>query len=111
MAIPDRNELPAPEGSSARRSVPTSALRTVVKPFARTGRYYARSRRDYRSGETSELPLVRPSIRLAAQALRDEVVLVGLQLSRPVSSGENFDQITREVTWPTRRRSSRRLRH
>jgi hypothetical protein len=69
----------------------------VIKPFARTGRFYARSRRDYRSGEASELPLVRPSIRLAGQALRDEVVLVGLQLSRPVSSGEDFDRITHEV--------------
>jgi hypothetical protein len=70
----------------------------VIKPFARTGRYYARSRRDYRSGEASELPLVRPTFRLAGQALRDEVVLVGLQLSRPVSSGGDFDRITHEVT-------------
>jgi hypothetical protein len=40
---------------------------------------------------------VRPSIRLAAQAFRDEVVLVGLQLSRPISGGEKFDRITAEV--------------
>jgi hypothetical protein len=98
MSIPDRDELPPPEGSSAPRSVPANALRTVIKPFARTGRYYARSRRDYRSGEASELPLVRPTFRLAGQALRDEVVLVGLQLSRPVSSGGDFDRITHEVT-------------
>jgi hypothetical protein len=41
---------------------------------------------------------VRPTFRLAGQALRDEVVLVGLQLSRPVSSGGDFDRITHEVT-------------
>jgi hypothetical protein len=37
-------------------------------------------------------------MRLAAQALRDEVVLLGLQLSRPISAGAAFDRITREVT-------------
>jgi hypothetical protein len=98
MASPDRDEIPHSTNSSAPRSVPASALRTVVKPFARTGRYYAKSRRDYLSGEATELPLVRPTIRLAAQALRDEVVLVGLQLSRPVSGGEDFERITREVS-------------
>jgi hypothetical protein len=78
--------------------VPATALRNVVRPFARTGRYYARSRRDYRDRTPSELPLTRPSVRLAAQAFRDEVVLLGLQLSRPVSAPAAFERITREVT-------------
>ncbi len=69
----------------------------MVRPFARAGRYYTQSRRDYRDHTPTELPLARPTIRLAAQALRDEIVLLGLQLSRPVSSGEIFDRITREV--------------
>ncbi|MDT5009007.1 MAG: hypothetical protein QOH57_624 [Mycobacterium sp.] len=97
MASPDRDDNPHPTSSSPPRSVPASALKTVVKPFARTGRYYAKSRRDYLAGGASELPLVRPSFRLAAQALRDEVVLAGLQLSRPVSDGEDFERITHEV--------------
>jgi hypothetical protein len=72
-------------------------LKSVLRPFARTGRYYAQSRRDYRARTPSELPLVRPTIRLAGQALRDEVVLFGLQLSRPISQPEAFERITREV--------------
>ncbi|MBV9513176.1 MAG: hypothetical protein JO280_03890 [Mycobacteriaceae bacterium] len=73
-------------------------MTSVVRPFARTGRYYARSRRDYREHTATELPVARPTLRLAAQALRDEIVLVGLQLSRPVSEGATFERITREVT-------------
>ena len=97
MASPDRDEdSPEPTGDSP--PFPASTLRSVVRPFARTGRYYAQSRRDYRDHATTELPLARPTIRLAAQALRDEVVLLGLQMSRPISDGEAFDRITREVT-------------
>jgi hypothetical protein len=72
-------------------------MASVFRPFARTGRYYAQSRRDYRDGRSGELPVVRPTIRLAGQALRDEVVILGLQLSRPISQPEAFERITREV--------------
>ncbi|MGZ6833725.1 MAG: hypothetical protein ACXVGN_11295, partial [Mycobacteriaceae bacterium] len=40
---------------------------------------------------------MRPTLGLLAQAFRDEVVLVGLQLSRPISEPQAFGRITREV--------------
>jgi len=99
MASPDHDE-PAhqPANSSDAHPSRLSAVRSaVVRPFARTGRYYAQSRRDYRDRALTELPLVRPTLKLVAQAFRDEVVLVGLQLSRPVSEPQAFERITREV--------------
>ena len=95
MASPDHEgQQPEPPGQPSR----PGTLRSLARPFTQTGRYYAQSRRDFREHTPSELPIVRPTIRLAAQALRDEVVLLGLQMSRPVSEGEAFERITREVT-------------
>ncbi|HET9876869.1 MAG TPA: hypothetical protein VFQ37_14055 [Mycobacterium sp.] len=48
--------------------------------------------------EEEELPVARPTIALAAQAFRDEVVLLGLRGRRPVSSPEVFERISREVS-------------
>jgi hypothetical protein len=62
-----------------------------------TGLYFARSWRDYLDQAPDELPIARPTIALAAQAFRDEVVLMGLKARRPVSRGDVFDRITREV--------------
>jgi hypothetical protein len=107
VTSPDRDRdlhEPTRESKHTSRAL---ALKSVVRPFARTGRYYiqtrrdhrgAQSRRDCRDGTQTELPVVRPTVGLAAQALRDEVILLGLQLSRPVSEGEAFERITREVT-------------
>jgi hypothetical protein len=69
----------------------------VVKPFRNTGRYYAQSWRDYASGQPSELPLARPTLALAAHALRDEIVLAGLRMHRPLSDPQGFERITEEV--------------
>ena len=62
-----------------------------------TGRYFAQSWRDYLGQAPDELPIARPTIALAAQAFRDEVVLMGLKARRPVSRPEVFERITREV--------------
>jgi hypothetical protein len=71
----------------------------VTKPFARTGRYYTKAWREYlnRKPTPTDLPIARPTVRLTAQAFRDEVVLSGLQLSRPVSGPVPFQRITEEV--------------
>jgi hypothetical protein len=72
-------------------------LGSAVRPFTHTGRYFARLWRDYLNQAPDELPIARPTIALAAQAFRDEVVLMGLKARRPVSRGDVFDRITREV--------------
>jgi pimeloyl-ACP methyl ester carboxylesterase len=62
-----------------------------------TGHYLARSWREYRDQEPGGLPLARPTLALAAQAFRDEIVLMGLKARRPVSRPEVFERITHEV--------------
>ena len=69
----------------------------VVRPFRRTGRYYSRSWREYLGRGPAELPLARPTLALAAQAFRDEVVLTGFRIFRPVSDTHVFDRINGEV--------------
>lgn len=69
----------------------------AIGPFARTGGYYARSWRNFLDGRPSELPIARPTIALAAHALRDEIVLLGLRARRPLSDVQGFDRIHREV--------------
>jgi hypothetical protein len=69
----------------------------VVRPFRKTGRYYAQSWRDYVGGQSGDLPLTRPTLALAAHALRDEIVLVGLRMLRPLSDPQGFERITEEV--------------
>ena len=66
-------------------------------PFTRTGSYYAESWRDYLDREPHELPIARPSIALAAHAFRDEIVLLGLRVRRPVSDVHAFERINDEV--------------
>ncbi|POX88996.1 hypothetical protein C3469_12610 [Mycobacterium kansasii] len=72
-------------------------LGNVVKPFLHTGRYFAQSWRDYLDHTPDELPIARPTIALAAQAFRDEIVLMGLKARRPVSAGHVFERIRDEV--------------
>lgn len=69
----------------------------AATPFMHTGQYLAQSWRDYLGQTPDELPIARPTVALAAQAFRDEVVLMGLKARRPVSRPEVFDRITREV--------------
>lgn len=73
------------------------ALGNVITPFAKTGRYYLQSWRDYLDHEPSDLPIARPTVALATQAFRDEIALLGLRMHRPVSEPRAFARITREV--------------
>lgn len=85
-----------PDGS--RRLPPgAGALGNLVRPFVKTGRYYAQSWRNYLGHEPSELPIARPTIALATQAFRDEIALLGLRMHRPISDPGSFQRITREV--------------
>jgi hypothetical protein len=69
----------------------------IVRPFARTGRYYAQSWWDYLGGRPRDLPVARPTLALAAQALLDEVVLAGFRMVRRASELHVFERIEREV--------------
>lgn len=75
----------------------TGVLGNALEPFTHTGRYLAQSWRDYLAQTPDELPIARPTIALAAQAFRDEVVLMGLKARRPVSRLDAFEHITSEV--------------
>lgn len=87
---------PGRRGSGLR--VPgAGALGLALRPLRRTGRYYSHARRDYRDGAVQGLPPTRPTAALVAQAFRDEVVLMGLGLRRPVSGPKSFERITTEV--------------
>jgi len=69
----------------------------VVKPFMHTGRYLTRSWRGDHDQQADGLPIARPTVALAAQALRDEVVLMGLKARRPVSPPRVYERINQEV--------------
>lgn len=69
----------------------------MVHPVTRTIGYYAQTWRDYLSHESGDLPLARPTAALAAHALRDEIVLLGLRARRPVSDVATFARIDAEV--------------
>lgn len=86
--------------SAPARRLPGSApLGAITRPFRRTGWYYARSWRDYLEGQDAEdLPVARPTLALATQAFRDEVVLLGLRGRRPIGGVEVFERINTEVS-------------
>ncbi len=96
MAAPEGDgETPPPDTQQRARN--SGPLDFVVRPFRRTGRYYARSWRDYLDGQPDELPVARPTLALAAQAFRDEIVLTGFRMFRPVSDTQVFERINREL--------------
>lgn len=73
------------------------ALSSAVRPVARTVGYYAQTWRRYLNDEQRDLPIARPTLALAAHALRDEIVLLGLRARRPVSDVGSFVRIDTEV--------------
>ncbi len=80
------------------RSRSAGPLREVVRPFTRTGGFYARSWGDYLDRQPDELPIARPTIALATHAFRDEIVLLGMRLLLPVSSDPDaVARVEREV--------------
>jgi hypothetical protein len=97
MAVPTSDDARQRPGALHLSPPGAAGLGSAVRPFVHTGRYLARSWRDYLDQAPDELPIARPTIALAAQAFRDEVVLIGLKARRPVSRPDVFDRITREV--------------
>ncbi|MGB8387867.1 alpha/beta hydrolase family protein [Mycobacterium sp.] len=83
--MPDR-----PRGS-------TNPLLRALGPFTRTGGFYARSWGSYLDREPGELPVARPTIALAAQAFRDEILLAGFSMLRSMPDATALDRIDREV--------------
>lgn len=75
----------------------TNPLANIVAPFAKAGGYYARSWGAYLDGGRGELPVARPTLSLATHALRDEIVLVGLRMRRPLSDAKVYERINTEV--------------
>jgi hypothetical protein len=98
MAMLDSNDAipghPAPTGKKPGAAVP---LANIVAPFTKTAGYYARSWGAYLDGDSGELPVARPTLALATHALRDEIVLVGLRMRRPLSDAAVYDKINSEV--------------
>jgi hypothetical protein len=72
-------------------------LEQVLKPFTRTGGFYARSWGAYLDSQPDELPVARPTLTLAAQAFRDEILLTGFSLLRPTPSTSTLERIDSEV--------------
>ena len=99
MAVSDRDDADHSPTSGARRGQAPGAqvLGALVGPVTKTGGYYARSWRDYLGKNERELPIARPTISLAAHAFRDEIVLLGLRMRRPVSDERAFARINDEV--------------
>ena len=72
-------------------------LSQVLGPFTRTGGFYARSWGTYLDRQPDELPVARPTIALAAQAFRDEILLAGFSLLRSAPNATTLERIDREV--------------
>ncbi len=99
MGASSRDDADDHGTAAERRALPgVGALDTVVGPFARAGGYYAKAWQRYLSGDERELPIARPTIALAAHALRDEIVILGLRARRPVSDLRGFGKINAEVS-------------
>ena len=102
-------------GTSGARPRNAGPLREVVRPFTRTGGFYARSWGDYLDRQPDVLPVARPTLALATQAFRDEIVLLGIRLLVPVPSDPNAvarveGEVGRRGGWRSLKGSSRRPR-
>lgn len=98
MALDPSEPGQLPDGAPVRRLPGIASLGALIRPFRRTGNYYARTWRDYLDGRAAEeLPVARPTVALASQAFRDEVVLLALRRRRPVGGPEVFDRINAEI--------------
>jgi dienelactone hydrolase len=87
-----------PRGSSA-WSLSTARLRSAVTPVPRAAGFYARSWRRYlsRPAAGAGVPVVRPTVALATQALLDEVVLAGFRTLRPANPRHTLQRAGRET--------------
>lgn len=73
------------------------AAGSAVRPITRAVGYYAQIWRQYLDHEPHDLPIARPTLALAAHALRDEIVLLGLRARRPVGDVGSFERINDEI--------------
>ncbi|MGO9382537.1 MAG: hypothetical protein ACLP4W_10700 [Mycobacterium sp.] len=80
-----------------RRPASANPLAQLLGPFTRTGGFYARSWGAYLDRQPDEIPVARPTIALAAQAFRDEIVLAGFSLLRSAPDPAALERIDREV--------------
>lgn len=92
MAVPSRDD----SHRQGHQTPPGAALGSAVRPLTRAGQV-ARSLLLPGGRTPDELPIARPTIALVGEALRDEIVLMGLKARRPVSHPHAFQRITREV--------------
>ena len=97
MAVPTSDDASERRGAFHLSPLGVAGLGSAVTPFMQTGLYFAQSWRDYLGQAPDELPIARPTIALAAQAFRDEVVLMGLKARRPVSRPRVHERINQEV--------------
>jgi hypothetical protein len=97
MAVPISDDAHERPGAFHLSPPGVAGLGSAVRPLTHTGLYFAQSWRGYLDQAPDELPIARPTIALAAQALRDEVVLMGLKARRPVSRPRAYERISQEV--------------
>ena len=80
-----------------RRGRTANTLAQALGPFTRTGGFYARSWGAYLDRQPDELPVARPTIALAAQAFRDEILLAGFSLLRHAPNATTLERINSEI--------------
>ena len=93
--MPDIAE-PGPAVPEQRRGA--DPVRQVLGVFTRTGGFYARSWGSYLDREPDPLPVARPTLALAAQAFRDEIVLTGFRMLGSAPDATTLARIDREVS-------------
>ena len=88
----------SPDGPGRDRgSGSANPLLQALGPFTRTGGFYARSWGTYLDRQPDELPVARPTLALAAQAFRDEILLAGFSFLRSTPSATTLERIDREL--------------
>lgn len=81
-----------------RRGVQVGKLaRELAAPLVNTGRYYGRSWARFLRDDPDDLPITRPTITLAGNVLRDEIILVGLRARRPLADARVAARIADET--------------
>ncbi len=98
MEQTDSPAAAADDADPRRRRGGANPLSHVVRPFTRTGGFYARSWGTYLDREPSELPVARPTIALATHAFRDEIVLAAFRSQRPLPDAQKVERVNGEAT-------------
>jgi hypothetical protein len=86
----------APMALFDRRRI-TGPLGHAVRPFARTGGFYARSWGEYLDHEPLEFPAKRPTFGLASHAFRDELIILGFRLQQSLPDEATVERVDGEV--------------